>query len=305
MPDPKDLGDAISAAMKGTEETIYASQVDADRAKLVLAGEMSQLKDLAGKQKSVAELALDAANAQLKSLDDTLVEQKKLYDAALGIDTSVKSVAEAITGLSSALSTLNSATRNAGTLPSTTPVYSTQGAYTSSTQDTSYGGIVKNFIGTAGEAIRLTIPSRPGAPVLDVGANWSTSQITNQVLSNIQSFGKNSEAANAIATWAATSNLVDKAALKAAGIPGFAVGTNYVPRDMLAQIHEGEAIIPRAYNPAANGGINNDALIAEVKALREEVIALRRQTDTANQHAKRTADATNGRPEAPVLVEIV
>lgn len=29
-------------------------------------------------------------------------------------------------------------------------------------------------------------------------------------------------------------------------------GTNYIPRDMLAQLHQGEAVIPRAYNPAAN-----------------------------------------------------
>jgi hypothetical protein len=35
--------------------------------------------------------------------------------------------------------------------------------------------------------------------------------------------------------------------------PAFAVGTNYVPRDMTAIIHEGEAIVPKAYNPAAGG----------------------------------------------------
>ncbi|MBV7454305.1 phage tail length tape measure family protein [Acidovorax sp. sif1233] len=35
-------------------------------------------------------------------------------------------------------------------------------------------------------------------------------------------------------------------------VPAFDVGTNYVPRDMLALIHEGEAIVPKAYNPAAN-----------------------------------------------------
>lgn len=33
----------------------------------------------------------------------------------------------------------------------------------------------------------------------------------------------------------------------------FDVGTNYVPRNMLAQIHEGEAVVPKAYNPAAGG----------------------------------------------------
>lgn len=41
-----------------------------------------------------------------------------------------------------------------------------------------------------------------------------------------------------------------------AGMEGLAsldTGTNWVPRDQLAMIHEGEAVIPKAYNPAAGG----------------------------------------------------
>jgi hypothetical protein len=38
------------------------------------------------------------------------------------------------------------------------------------------------------------------------------------------------------------------------GMASLDVGTNYVPRDMIAQIHQGEAVIPRQYNPAAQGG---------------------------------------------------
>jgi hypothetical protein len=36
----------------------------------------------------------------------------------------------------------------------------------------------------------------------------------------------------------------------------YAVGTRYVPNDMLAMIHKGEAIIPANENPYANSGGN-------------------------------------------------
>ena len=57
-------------------------------------------------------------------------------------------------------------------------------------------------------------------------------------------------------------------------VPAYAAGTDYVPRDMLAQIHEGEQIVPKAYNPA-NGYNNNSELVDEVRSLRAEVASLR------------------------------
>lgn len=36
-------------------------------------------------------------------------------------------------------------------------------------------------------------------------------------------------------------------------IPQLNTGTNYVPHDMLAYLHRGEAVVPQKYNPAANG----------------------------------------------------
>jgi hypothetical protein len=59
-------------------------------------------------------------------------------------------------------------------------------------------------------------------------------------------------------------------------IPQFDVGTNYVPHDMLAVLHKGEAVQPAAYNPAAGG--SDPAMLAEMRALRGEF--------------KRVADAT-------------
>jgi hypothetical protein len=68
-------------------------------------------------------------------------------------------------------------------------------------------------------------------------------------------------------------------------LPGasFAVGTNYVPRDMVAQIHEGEAIIPAAFNPERFGAASgNDALVSEIRALRAEVKQLREDNSREN-----------------------
>lgn len=53
-------------------------------------------------------------------------------------------------------------------------------------------------------------------------------------------------------------------------IPKLAVGTNYVAKDGLAYLHEGEAVVPKKYNPAANGeSIDYDKMaMAMVKAIR-------------------------------------
>lgn len=57
-------------------------------------------------------------------------------------------------------------------------------------------------------------------------------------------------------------------------LPKLATGTNYVPRDMVAMLHEGEAVVPKAYNPAAAGSGNAD-VVAELRALRNEFAQLK------------------------------
>lgn len=42
------------------------------------------------------------------------------------------------------------------------------------------------------------------------------------------------------------------------GVPGFASGTNYVPKNMFAMVHKGEAIVPAKYNSGAGQGTVNN-----------------------------------------------
>ena len=73
-------------------------------------------------------------------------------------------------------------------------------------------------------------------------------------------------------------------------VPAFEVGTNYVPRTMLAQVHEGEAIVPKAYNPAAGGGAaGGDALARRVDALVQELQGLRAEVRSGVTHNAKTA----------------
>ena len=94
-------------------------------------------------------------------------------------------------------------------------------------------------------------------------------------------------------------------ALYGAGVPGFTqdtlpsfdVGTNYVPRDMVANIHEGEMIIPKRYNPSTSG-LNIDGLIEELVALRNEVVMLRSEARATAVNTGKTSrildDVTQG-----------
>lgn len=64
-------------------------------------------------------------------------------------------------------------------------------------------------------------------------------------------------------------------------LPKFDVGTNYVPRDMVAMVHEGEAIIPKKYNPAAGGSGDNQTVqqLAVLNAQVEKLTIILREIE--------------------------
>lgn len=56
-------------------------------------------------------------------------------------------------------------------------------------------------------------------------------------------------------------------------VPRLATGTNLVPRDMLALLHEGEAVVPRPFNPTAGGAAGSPEVLQEIRLLLDAVQA--------------------------------
>lgn len=84
-----------------------------------------------------------------------------------------------------------------------------------------------------------------------------------------------------------------RTAARAAGIPGFAVGINRVPHDMLALIHEDEAVLPARFNPfnpnaPRLGG--NDSTAEQLQELRRTVEQLVALMAANNDYTRRHAD---------------
>lgn len=74
-------------------------------------------------------------------------------------------------------------------------------------------------------------------------------------------------------------------------IPQFSTGTNYT-QEGLAYLHEGEAVVPKAFNPVA-GGLDQGDLIAEIRELRRQVADLQAAaavTANATTSTARTLD---------------
>lgn len=175
LPNQAALADAVSAVTGSMNASSYGSAFEMNRDRLVLAGRLSQLKDITGTQLTTAE-------QQLADLDGILDTARKQVDLLRGIDNSVLTVAQAVANLQTALT---------------------------------------------------------GVPT---------------------------------------------------GIPQFATGTNYVPADMLAVVHRGEAIVPAAYNPANGGG----DVAEELRELREENRAQARAMVALQQRMTRLLEKWDG-----------
>jgi hypothetical protein len=70
-------------------------------------------------------------------------------------------------------------------------------------------------------------------------------------------------------------------------LPSYDVGTSYVPKDGPAMLHRGEAVLTASENRSrsSDGGV-----VAEIRALRAEIIDLKRASAETAKNTKRTSD---------------
>lgn len=123
LPDQQQLASAIAAARGGLDASQFATQFEADKAALVMAGKLSQLQTASGYQLTAAEQSLKIANDQLNALDSQLEYAQKQVDALNGINTSVLGVTAAIAGLASAMSAQAAAKAAASSAPISTGAF--------------------------------------------------------------------------------------------------------------------------------------------------------------------------------------
>lgn len=110
--------------------------------------------------------------------------------------------------------------------------------------------------------------------------------------------------------------------LTAPQIPKLATGTNFVPQDMLAYLHEGEAVVPKKYNPAAIGTQNTELVDTLASALGNAVMTAMQFNNSNNNNAsgdtilqldgttfarliKRYIDGESGRQGNRLIIETV
>jgi hypothetical protein len=223
--------------------------------------------------------AKDAALGQLEGSASQFLEASKVYNASSAQYTSdFNLVQEALTkSISTLTQQLTYEERNLAALNSQVSALQT----------------VNQSVLSVAEAVNRLAAAQRDVEKLKALSESSLMQnpsyLKNQINSLYNKYENRDADSEGIRYWSseitsnrATLTTLEEALSLATGIPKFARGTNFVPEDMLAQIHRGERIIPAADNAQLMQNFNsrdeaNRVLVAEIRNLRSEVKQLREQ----------------------------
>lgn len=291
LPDPEELRKAIAAATGDLGKSVFASKFEEDRSRLLIAGKLSDLESISGDQ-------LTEAEKQLASLDGILENARQQIDALRGIDNSVLGVDARIAMLTDAI-LAETAARAAvaagaggggGGGGGSTPPPAQQG--------------VTDLLG-AGGAYYSTLSDMGYAR--DTGLPWM-GQTIREAASELVQAGNARAVYDAIAASGFSLSQADSILqipagtaeewARSVGLPVFHNGTPFVPQTGLALLERGEAVIPRTFNPFTHGA-GNAEVVAELRAVREQLAATQAELAAIREHSKRTATAVNGNPDQP------
>ncbi len=304
LPDADGLKRALSVVGQDAS-ALFATQQDYLRDFYTTQNDIAALADITDSTLSIEEKSLKLLEEEGKRLDSILTSAQQQLDVLKGIDTSVLSVADAIAALGLSIA---SAKGNA--------VVASAGAVNAQYQ---------SVLGRAPDAAGMQFWQDQAAK--GVSQTDILNAIANSAEANIKSMyqatlGRAADAGG-LQFWVdqvnkGTSYADIQKALEQSGekLRGFAVGTNYVPTNMPAMIHEGERIIPAADNRElmrrlSTPSDNSAVLAAELRALREENAGMRKDLNAAlyaiAKNTMQTADhldaAVNG--DVPLATKVI
>jgi hypothetical protein len=202
-------------------------------------------------------LVQEALTKSISTFSQQLTYEEKNLTALSTLNDSVLSVADAIRNLDLAKAALTAAAPQSA-VTTDTAILGKQGSVVSMNEAKSY---LRNYATNVEQGV----------------SGFSASAL----YETLQAWGVDSKTAGSVLGYT-QQQVLDWFRDMDPSIPAFAMGTNFVPEDMLAQIHRGERIIPAADNAQLMQNLNNRdeanrVLVEEIRNLRSEVKQLREQ----------------------------
>lgn len=297
VPDEEELANAIESVRFGIDKTYYKTKVDAERDRIILANELSDIQNLTGEQLTNEQRILKALNDQLDSvnnqievlnsqklaLDATLENAKVQLDVLRGIDLSVKNLATALGDFTSRIiaeSALQQATNAIAYSAAMGSPYNANAATATSQREEEIARIYETVLGRAADVTGLEYWSRSA---------MSAEEITNSILAStearIRSIGV--EAQN---QWIQD---VNRQLGTTTDIVARAEG-GYTPSGLTLVGEQGPELVNfnrpgMVYTAAQTAGLMGGSSNEELKAIRQELSLLRAEVRADVSYNSKTA----------------